>query len=95
MTCRTASASLGLVGPANARWRVPLHFLALLLLMAALAACGGGDDPTPRPERATTQPEATEPGAITSPASGQATNPPTATTARPQATEDAEPGPTR
>ena len=72
-------------------WSAPALLLAALLLMATFAACGGGDDPTPRPERSTTQPEATEPGATTAPASGQGTRPPTATTARPQDTEDAEP----
>ena len=53
---------------------------ALLLLVAALAACGGGGEgPTPNPQQLTTQPEATDPGA---------------TTAQPQATQDAEPQPT-
>ena len=56
----------------------PALLLAMLLMVAALAACGGGDAPTTRPERVATQTEATEPSA---------------STADPEATREADPNP--
>ena len=81
MTGRTPKRTSS--NPAAPPWTAPALLITLLLLTAALAACGGGDDPTPRPTRPASQPEATDPRATTVPTSGQ--------TARPGATQDAEP----
>ncbi len=92
------TASLGPVGLASALWRIPVFFLALLLLMSAFAACGG-DDPTPRPTRDSAQPEATEAGATTVLPSQQSTGEPEGETSPGQTSAEptmpiAEPSPT-
>ncbi len=79
MAGRTPNRSLDRPATTPA-WAAPALLLVLLFVMAALAACGGGEDLTTRPERATTQPQATEPSV---------------TTTQPQATQVAQSQPTR
>ena len=68
----------------------PALLLAMLLIVGALAACSGGDTPTPRPQRAATaEPEATQEAASEPTRQGVLGRVGSQPTSEPEATEEA------